>query len=252
MESDRLPYSRFAYVYDEMMSNVNYRRWANYVADLFRHYKQEPRRILDLACGTGSTAILLAQMGYEMTGIDRAREMMDVGVEKAEKAGVTLDWDVGDMRSFTVGKPFDAVLCLYDSINYALSLRELREVFQCVHNAVVPGGLFIFDVTTERNIVQHFHLETYAENREDYSYIWKNVYTKADKICRTELTFFLRQEDGHFARHIETHLQKIYEVTEVRNLLAETGFDLLSAFDAWSFSKYHRSSDRINFTARKR
>jgi ubiquinone/menaquinone biosynthesis C-methylase UbiE len=252
MDSGVLPYSRFAFAYDDMMANVNYRRWVTYVTELFRHYDAKPRRILDLACGTGSVAVPLAQMGYEVTGLDRAQEMMDVGEAKAKRANVRVEWVQGDMRSFRFDTLFDAVLCLYDSINYALNLDEFRQVCECVWRALQPDGLFIFDVTTERNIVEHFHLQTYAENEPNYSYVWKNVYSRYDKICRTELTFFLRAEDGRYERHIETHLQKIFEVGEMRRVLETVGFDFLSAFDAWSFTRFHRNSDRINITARKR
>jgi len=252
MDSDVLPYSRFAFAYDEMMSNVNYRRWVAYILDLFRYYDAKPRRILDLACGTGSVAVPLAQAGYEVTGLDRAKEMLDVGRAKAQKANVHVEWVEGDMRRFHFDIPFDAVLCLYDSINYALDLGEFRQVCECVWRSLHPGGLFIFDVTTERNILQHFHLQTYAENEPTYSYVWKNVYSRYDKICRTELTFFLRGEDGRFERYIETHLQKIFEVGEMRAVLESVGFDFLSAFDAWTFTRYRRNSDRINITARRR
>ena len=38
------PYEKFAYPYDRMMANVNYVRWANYIEDLFKHYKSEPQK----------------------------------------------------------------------------------------------------------------------------------------------------------------------------------------------------------------
>ncbi|GIX06004.1 MAG: methyltransferase [Candidatus Poribacteria bacterium] len=247
-----IPYRRFAYAYDRMMSNVDYDRWVRYMVELFEYYGPMPRRVLDLACGTGSIAIPLAQRGFQVTGIDRAPEMLEVAEKKAKRAGVSVEWRVGDMRNFTVEDPFDAVLCLYDSINYALTREELEAVFESVHRALVPGGLWIFDVTTEHNIVEHFHGETFSENHPDFTYIWKNVYLRTEKICRTELTFFLRNESGSFDRYIELHLQKIFEVGEIKRSLDRTGFHLLSAFDAWTFSKHRRDSDRINFTARRR
>lgn len=249
--SDVVPYSRFAYAYDEIMSNVNYRRWVDYVIDLFRHYEVKPRRLLDLACGTGSVAVPLAERGFEVVGLDRAQEMMNVGADKARQRGVTVEWVQGDMRDFSFGEPFDAVLCLYDSINYARDARELRQVVDCVWRVLKPGGLFAFDVTTERNIVEHFHMNTFAENEPRYSYVWKNVYSRHDATCCTELTFFIARPDGLFERHVETHIQRIFEVPEIKGILVERGFDYLSAFDAWTFSRYHGNSDRINITARK-
>jgi len=245
------PYTRFAYAYDEIMSNVDYIRWTNYMEELFASYNCHPRKVLDLACGTGQASVLLAQRGYDVWGVDRAEEMLEIARRKSERLNLDIKLTQGDMRSFSLSEQFDAVLCLYDSINYVLDKNELAQVFSRVYDVLVPEGLFIFDVTTERNIVKHFHLQTFAENDEDFSYIWKNAYSTRDKICRTVLTFFLR-EGEHFRKYEELHLQKIFEVSEVEKTLKSTGFKMLSAFDCFSFHRWHRNSDRINFTARKK
>ncbi len=246
------PYSRFAAAYDKIMENVDYHRWTNYMEDLFDFYDYKPRKILDLACGTGSITVPLAQRGYEMWGLDRAVEMMEQAKKKAERIGEHIHFAQGDMRDFVLPATFDAILCLYDSINYAVGLTELEQVFERVFDALVPEGLFIFDITTERNIVQNFHFQTFAENEESFSYIWKNIYSHRDKICRTFLTFFLREPDGNFYRkYEEIHIQKIFEVDEVKKLLHKKGFKMLAAYDAFTFNRWHRHSDRINFVARK-
>lgn len=245
------PYTRFAYAYDKIMSNVDYIRWTNYMEELFAFYNCHPQKILDLACGTGQISVLLAQCGYEVWGVDRAEEMLEFGRKKAERFNLQIKLIQDDMRSFLLPEQFDAVLCLYDSINYVLDKNELAQVFLHVYDVLSPEGLFIFDVTTERNIVKHFHLQTFAENDEDFSYIWKNIYSTRDKICRTVLTFFLRENDL-FRKYEELHLQKIFEVSEVEKTLKRTGFNMLSAFDCFTFNRWHRNSDRINFTARKK
>lgn len=250
-EYEHIPYNRFARAYDDMMSHVDYRRWVNYVGDLFKLYGVQPARVLDLACGTGSVAIPMAQHGYDVVGIDRAPGMLEVAEDKADQSQVDIDWREGDMRDLGIEAEFDAVICLYDSVNYMLSASELRMAFESVGRALRPGGIFIFDVISERNIVRHFHSKTFAENHPEYTFIWKNVYTKYDKVCRTEITFFYRGEDKTFRRSVETHVQKIFELRDIRAALKHAGLKYLSAFDAWTFTKYDRHSDRINVTARK-
>ncbi len=250
-EFEAIPYNRFAYAYDDMMAHVDYGRWVRYIADLFELYDAKPRRILDLACGTGSVAIPLAQHGFEVVGIDRAPGMLDVAARKAERAGAEVEWAEGDMRDLGIDAEYDAVVCLYDSVNYMLSAAELKMAFESVSRALRPGGLFIFDVISERNILRHFHSKTFAENHPEYTFVWKNVYTKYDKVCRTEITFFYRGDNGAFSRSVESHVQRIFELREIRAALKQTGLKYLSAFDAWSMTKYDRHSDRINVTARK-
>jgi len=245
------PYTSFAAAYDKMMANVDYIRWANYVEALFAHYNYRPRTILDIACGTGSTAILLAEKGYLMSGTDRAREMLLSAREKAEKCGFHLHLWQQDMKQLAVARPYDAALCLYDSINYITTEEDMKQVFTRVSESLVPHGMFIFDVTTEYNIVKHFDRQTFAENNEDFSYIWRNVYLRKKKVCKTVLTFFLRESEG-YRKYEELHIQKIYSVAQIKRFLEQTGYELLSSFDAFSFNKWGKISERINFTAVKK
>ncbi len=243
------PYEKFAYAYDRMMRNVNYPRWARYTEALFDKHDCKPRRILDVACGTGALTVLLAAKGYQMTGVDRATGMLHIAQEKAETLDVHIDFHQGDMLNFQINQQFDAILCTYDSINYALDEDELSSVFQRVSEHLEPDGLFIFDITTERNIVEHFHNKTFAENHEDYSYIWRNSYLYQTKMCRTHLTFFIR--DGEiFHRFEEIHQQKMFEVDTVKALLKTAGYKTLGAYDMYTFNRWNRYSDRINFAAR--
>ncbi|MFC1717236.1 class I SAM-dependent DNA methyltransferase [Candidatus Poribacteria bacterium] len=251
MEDFVPPYTSFAAAYDKMMENVDYVRWADYVDKLFAHYNLRPRRVLDMACGTGSTAILLAEKGYLMSGSDRAMEMLLSARDKAEKKGIPLQLWQQDMRDLAVSQPYDAVLCLYDSINYITTEEEMKQVFTRVSEALGPKGVFIFDVTTEYNIVKHFDRQTFAESNEYFSYIWRNLYFHKEKLCKTVLTFFLR-EDGDYRKYEEFHVQKIYSVAQIRKLLDQTGYNLLSSFDAFSFNRWSKISERINFTAVKK
>ena len=243
------PYEKFAFAYDRMMKNVNYPRWGDYIESLFKIYDCKPRKILDLACGTGALTALLASKGYLMTGIDRAKGMLNIACEKAKDQNLQITFHHGDMLNFRLDQQFDAIICTYDSINYAFNENELSGMFETVSEHLTPDGLFIFDVTTERNIVQHFHNKTFSENHDDYSYIWKNNYLSHSKICRTFLTFFIR-EGELFRRYEEVHQQRIFEVHTVNELLKAAGYKMLSAFDMYTFNKWTRNSDRINFTAR--
>ena len=242
------PYEKFAYAYDRMMRNVNYLRWKDYIVSIFKYYDCVPQTILDLACGTGALTILLASQGYSMTGIDKANGMLQIAREKSIDKNIQITFRQGDMVNFQLKQQYDVIICTYDSINYVCSENELCAMFKTISKHLTSKGLFIFDITTERNIVKHFHNKTFSENHQDYSYIWKNNYLYHTKMCRTFLTFFIR-EGGLFRRYEEVHLQRIYEVDTVNQLLKKTGYKMLSAFDMYTFSRWNRNSDRVNFTA---
>jgi SAM-dependent methyltransferase len=63
---------------------------------LGRFCEPAPAKILDLGCGTGFLALLYAEMGHDVTGIDLAPEMIDIAMRKAQLAGVKVRFRVGD------------------------------------------------------------------------------------------------------------------------------------------------------------
>ena len=69
-------YNSFAYVYDEFMENVPYERWAKMLADILRGDGIEDGLLLDLGCGTGTLTRLMADLGYDMTGVDLSADML--------------------------------------------------------------------------------------------------------------------------------------------------------------------------------
>jgi SAM-dependent methyltransferase len=56
-----------------------------------------PCRVADLGCGTGTLAVLMAQDGHDVTGVDLSSRMLAVAREKAKNASVQIDWHTGDV-----------------------------------------------------------------------------------------------------------------------------------------------------------
>lgn len=81
---------------------------AAFVADLVA----PPARVLDAGCGTGRVAVRLAELGYDVVGVDVDDTMLDVARAEAPE----LDWRVGDLASFDLGETFDVVLVAGNTI----------------------------------------------------------------------------------------------------------------------------------------
>jgi SAM-dependent methyltransferase len=99
-------------------------------------------RVLDLCCGSGDLSRELLARGYQVTGLDGSPEMLRYARQRVPRTEFLLE----DARSFACEARFDAVLSTYDSLNHILSLEELEAVFANVFRALVPGGLFFFDL----------------------------------------------------------------------------------------------------------
>ena len=69
-------YNRFANIYDELMMDFNYEDWSNYIEEILQRYNKNPKKILEMACGTGNLSYYLAKKGYNLTCFDLSSEML--------------------------------------------------------------------------------------------------------------------------------------------------------------------------------
>jgi SAM-dependent methyltransferase len=134
-------YERYAAFYDVVMDDPGPRA-ARVNASVDR-YRPEAAALLELACGTGSILARLAT-GAQLTGLDRSPEMLAVAAAKVPGAQLV----EGDMSSFDLGRRFDVIVCVFDSVNHLLEVGSWASLFACVHAHLVEDGLFVLDVNT--------------------------------------------------------------------------------------------------------
>jgi SAM-dependent methyltransferase len=220
----REPFSRFNQHYDEFMVRyVDYRSWVDYVGRVFQRFKVEPKTILDLACGTGLPTLLLARRGYRVTGVDRSPEMLQVlEAKRGDLPVVTLR---ADIREFHVPEPLDAAVCLYDSINYLLTEDDLVRCFGCVRDAVVPGGVFTFDMNTVYGLAEFWGTRSTVREVGGVYSVWQNSYDPETRVSTLHLTFWEQPEPGKVGEKFEEiHQERAYHPEEVERCLREGGF----------------------------
>lgn len=179
-------------------------------------------RILDLACGTGTISLALARQGFDVTGLDLSRPMLGIAEEKAQEAGLTIDWVQGDMRQFLLSPPFDAVLCLYDSLNHLLSEQDLKEAFESVKQNLAPGGLFLFDVNTRVNYDTFWQGKDVYEG-PNYRLTTETRFTPETGRAHVRYVAEEHTEDGLLVLEEDVHEQYFDEMC-VEDLLKQSGF----------------------------
>ena len=134
-------YERFARFYDAAMDDPAPR--AARVVEFIDRYRPEAESLLELGCGTGSILAHLTSFDV-LTGLDRSPEMLAVARTKVPTAELI----EGDMSSFALGRRFDVVICVFDSINHLLTFAAWESMFAAVADHLNDGGLFIVDVNT--------------------------------------------------------------------------------------------------------
>ena len=83
-------YGSFAYIYDELMDDVDYGKWVEHIEEIISQQNAQVKNILELACGTGNITIPLAEKEYDIAGIDISEEMLDVAFNKSEEMQIPL------------------------------------------------------------------------------------------------------------------------------------------------------------------
>jgi SAM-dependent methyltransferase len=246
-EKEVLPYTALAAGYDVVMEHVEYEAWAEYTHHIIQENHSCPVSILELGCGTGSFAFELQPLGsYRYIGTDSSAAMVRVAREKAKLYGLPIQFEVADFTNFRVDHPVDVAILLYDGMNYLLEEDSVMALLASVYEALKPGGLFFFDQSTPYNSINN---EAFFEDEgeaDGFSYVRHSSY---DRSTRLHTTTFDLQVEG--ATYYEQHVQRAYDMGEIRMFLKGTAFEQITAFDGFSMDPPSESSERIHWLVRK-
>jgi SAM-dependent methyltransferase len=133
----------FAQIHDLVQTRRgrDYRAESQQIADAIRARRPEAASVLDVGCGTGGHLAHLAGAFDEVEGLDAARAMLDVA--RTRLPGVVLHQ--ADMRTFDLGRRYDAITCMFAVIAHQRSAAELEATLERFSSHLEPGGVVVFD-----------------------------------------------------------------------------------------------------------
>ncbi len=242
-------YTSFASVYDLFMDNVPYEEWCAFLCKILAQYGITDGPVLDLGCGTGKMTRLMSEQGYDMTGIDNAAEMLQIAA--MEPGEVPILYLLQDMQDLELDGCVRAVYSVCDCVNYVLDEEELQQAFSRVHEYLEEDGVFIFDVNTSYKYTKLLAENTFAESRDEGSFIWDNYYNEEERINEYDLTLFIPEGDELYRRYTETHYQRNYETETLLKLLKNAGFIDICVYDDYTDAPLCETSERAVFVAKK-
>ena len=245
-------YEFLAGCYDELTTDVRYSRWADYIEKHFARSALPIHTVLDLACGTGSLTAELMGRGYEMIGADRSAEMLSVAAEKCRGLeGEPPIFLCQSMEKLDLYGTIDACVCCLDSVNYVTNPRQLKKAFERVHLFLMPGGLFLFDITTPDKL-RGLDGGMFIDETDDAYCVWRAEYSPRRRICTYGMDIFRLEEDGRWSRGEEVHEEYAYEPDELEEYLREAGFTRIRRHGCLKMRAPVPGEERIFFTAVKK
>ena len=133
-------FTRSARYYDLMKSSKNYQKESTQIIDILNHSGISNGAILDLACGTGEHDRYLKSK-FQIDGLDLNEELIGIARVKNPECAYYLR----DMIDFEIDKSYDAIICLYGSVGYTKSLKNLSRMIACCKKHLKKNGLLIIE-----------------------------------------------------------------------------------------------------------
>jgi SAM-dependent methyltransferase len=249
---DNAPFGPVSPYYDSLMSGVPYRFWIDYLERLWKRHGRKPLSVLDLACGTGTVSRLLVGRGYAVTGVDLSVGMLEVARQRTKEAELAILFYQQDAAELDLGEArFDAVVCLFDSLNYLLEPERVQAALARVASHLTPGGTFIFDVNTEYALAEGMFNQSCTRRDEALHYRWRSRYNHETRLCTVRMDFSYDPGTGVRENFVEVHKQRAYAKEELLTWLREAGFGETAVYDAYSTDPAKKRSDRLFYMAIK-
>jgi SAM-dependent methyltransferase len=139
----------YSHYFDLLYKDKSYSRDVDFMVQVLQTYVPKTRSILDLGCGTGAHAYLLAEQGFEVFGIDSSADMIyQANRKRAEglpELSNRLAFAQGDLRSLQLHQSYDAVISIFHVMSYQTTNDDLLAAFASAKKYLNPGGIFIFD-----------------------------------------------------------------------------------------------------------
>ncbi len=222
-----------------------------YLRDLLRSHSVPGRRMVDLACGTGTLALLMAERGWTVLGLDNSPAMLAHAEQKqaALNKPVAVQFGQADMRDFTLAAPVDLVTCCFDTLNYLIVEAELARCLAAVARSLVPHGLFCFDLATDY-FLRHYWQGVKFEEFDGYSQVMHSHYDGVTGCSTLVLTGFTATSGSSYQRFREVHVERAYPDGLVRQLLMQAGFTVEAVYDCFTLQPPNERSLRLMYVAR--
>lgn len=201
-------------------------------------------RILDMACGSGRHAILLAKKGFIVTAVDLSENLLEIAKKTAEDENLKIDFIHSDIREFETNIAFDLVVNLFTSFGYFENDEENFSVLKKAYNLTLPGGYFVLDFFNSDYLANN--LIKFSEEKIDDAIIHQHREIK-DKRVNKKIVI---TKDGELKSFQES--VRMFTKDELENALTNIGFDIYKTFGDFLGNKFEQfTSPRLIFICKK-
>jgi SAM-dependent methyltransferase len=221
----------YAAYYDLLYQDKDYKTEVEYIHQLIQQNAPGSKSILNIGCGTGNHDFMLAELGYEVTGIDLSEQMIDIANKKLSGNSLSkISFQVGDARTLRIAKQFDVVISLFHVMSYQVSNDDLNKAFVTAKTHLSPKGVFIFDswygpgVLTDLPAVRYRKLEN--EVLKVHRIAQPIIHPNQNYVSVNYTMLIQSKTENTFFEVEETHDMRYLFIPEVTHLLEKSSLEL--------------------------
>lgn len=261
---ERFDYDALAICYDRLQATVDYNKWADYIIELNRLFNPAMMRdhsngdgidgrplLLDLGCGTGELSFALEKYDFDIIGIDRSQQMLEVARDKAQQTGSRALFLQQDITRFELYGTVDLAICTLDTVNHLLRKDQVKHFFSLCANYLNQNSLLIIDLATWHHFAETLGQNLFfqdlplVEDQLALTMLWQNYWFPHRHLNCSEIILFTETETGMYIRHDETINERYYDWKQIKDWACEAGLQFLDRFGELSYEAPRSNDERI-------
>ena len=242
-------YENLALSYDRLTNDVDYEATVDFYWQILDREGLQPRTAVDLACGTGSVALLLAEKGLQVIGVDLSEDMLCQASRKAQERGAYVLYICQSLQALSLNRGVDLAVCALDSLDYITDPEDCRKAIRRIYRVLNPGGCFIFDVNTPEKL-RAMDGQVFLDEDDDVYCVWRGEFEEETNVCSYAMDLFQRQ-GNLWVRSFEEHREYAYSAEQLKTYLKEAGFTHVEIYADRRFEAPGPGEQRIYMKARK-
>jgi SAM-dependent methyltransferase len=233
------PYSAFASLYDLLIGDSFFPKLRRAFERIMAAHKIEFDSAADVACGTGTfTRYLCGRGAGPVFGVDLSPAML--WAARTKNRALPVRFLRQDMRRLTLPEPVDLITCNFDSLNYLLDLPSLELAFRRFGRNLKGRGCIFFDMILPRPAGRG--ADPFVEKlRIGDVYFHRSIHQhRPSGLQRSRITI-----SSPAAVKSETHIQRVYPVQSILEVLERSKFHPLGVYDFFHLGPVNPSSQRM-------
>jgi ubiquinone/menaquinone biosynthesis C-methylase UbiE len=203
-------------------------------------------RVLDVPCGQGRHAHLLAEAGFDVTGLDYSTHLLDVAKERGTASN--LRYVRGDMRALPPkwsGK-FSAVLNLFTSFGFFLNPMDDVRVVQEFARVLQPNGVLVWHGGSRDGVMAKFLSRDWWKSEDGTMVAHERTFDPLSGILTIRSHWAGKRSSGE-----REHRIRLYTASRLAEICQSAGLIVEEAYDGWSRAPLSRRSSEMLLIARK-